>query len=114
MADIEKQKVLFDEEIKQEVTANKSYQDWILAHRVKLRNLPAPEIKAEKLSGEILLRIQKAYGYTSEELKVILADMAVRATEPIGSMGADTPLAILSKPKSTHCQLFQTAICPSE
>jgi glutamate synthase (NADPH/NADH) large chain len=101
MADIEQQKVLFDEEIKQGVTANKSYQDWILAHRVKLRNLPAPEIKAEKLSGEILLRVQKAYGYTSEELKVILADMAVRATEPIGSMGADTPLAILSK-QSQH------------
>ncbi len=101
MADIEKNKVMFDDEIKRPITHDKPYTDWINAKRIKLRNLPEPEIEEEILNPEQLMQKQKAYGYTSEELKVILADMAKTGTEPIGSMGADTPLAILSR-QSQH------------
>ncbi|GAA5040961.1 glutamate synthase [Marivirga lumbricoides] len=101
MADIESNRILFDDEIKANITHKKPYTDWINAQRVKLRLLPEPELEEEILTEEQLLLKQKAYGYTSEELKVILADMAQSGTEPIGSMGADTPLAILSR-QSQH------------
>ncbi len=101
MADIEKKQILFDDEIKAGITHNKPYSDWIIAQRVKLRLLPDPKIEEEVLVDDILLQKQKAYGYTSEELKVILADMARSGIEPVGSMGADTPLAILSQ-QSQH------------
>ncbi len=101
LADLNQNKVLFDDEIKNNIVKDKPYQKWIINQRIKLRLQPTPEFNKEVLSSEELLKLQNAYGYTSEELKVILADMAVRATEPVGSMGADTPLAILSK-QSQH------------
>jgi glutamate synthase (NADPH/NADH) large chain len=101
MADLNLNKVLYDDEIKNQIVKNKPYQKWILNQRIKLREQAEPSFKRQVLSPKDLLHFQNAFGYTSEELKVILADMAVRATEPIGSMGADTPLAILSK-QSQH------------
>lgn len=101
MADLDSNKVIYDDEIKNRIVKDKQYSQWIKNQRIKLRLQPIPEFEENKLSSEELLHLQNAYGYTSEELKVILADMAVRATEPIGSMGADTPLAILSK-QSQH------------
>ena len=101
MADLNLNKVLYDDEIKNQIVKHKPYQEWILKQRIKLRNQPEPSFEKQSLTPKELLHFQNAFGYTSEELKVILADMAVRATEPIGSMGADTPLAILSK-QSQH------------
>ncbi|MBZ9620070.1 glutamate synthase large subunit [Psychroflexus lacisalsi] len=101
MADLDLNKVIYDDEIKNRIVKDKQYSQWIKNQRIKLRLQSVPEFDEKKLSSEELLHLQNAYGYTSEELKVILADMAVRATEPIGSMGADTPLAILSK-QSQH------------
>lgn len=101
LADLNQNKVLYDDEIKNQIVSDRPYQEWIVNQRIKLRLQPVPKFEKEKLSSEELLHLQNAYGYTSEELKVILADMAVRATEPVGSMGADTPLAILSK-QSQH------------
>jgi len=101
MADLTQNKVLYDDEIKNQIVKHKPYQEWILKQRIKLRNQPEPSFEKQSLTPKELLHFQNAFGYTSEELKVILADMAVRATEPIGSMGADTPLAILSK-QSQH------------
>lgn len=101
LADLTQNRVLYDNEIKNQIVKDKPYKKWINNQQIKLRLEPIPEFEKEKLSEKQLLHLQNAYGYTSEELKVILADMAVRATEPIGSMGADTPLAILSK-QSQH------------
>ncbi|MBZ9787468.1 glutamate synthase large subunit [Psychroflexus sp. CAK57W] len=101
LADLNEHKVLYDDEIKNQIVKDKPYQQWIVNQRIKLRLQPVPEFQKEQLTSQQLLLRQNAFGYTSEELKVILADMAVRATEPIGSMGADTPLAILSK-QSQH------------
>lgn len=96
IADLTKKKVEYDEEVKARVTSRKPYVDWIKEHRVKLRLIPTPTNIDPHDDEEKLLFKQQAFGYTSEELKVILGAMAVSGTEPIGSMGADTPLAVLS------------------
>lgn len=101
MADLDQKKVLFDDEIKNKIVKDKPYFQWIINQRLKLRLLPKPELNRQPLPEKELLTLQRAFGYTSEELKVILSDMAERGTEPVGSMGADTPLAILSK-QSQH------------
>ncbi len=101
IADLEKGKVLFDDEIKKEVYKGKPYFDWIKEHRIKLRSLPKPEVLPYAYDEKTLKQRQRAYGFSSEDLKVILKPMAEKATEPLGSMGADTPLAALSK-QSQH------------
>jgi len=101
IADLKEHKVLYDDDIKNNIVQGKPYYQWIINQRIKLRLLPKPDLERKPLSEKSLLKRQRAYGYTSEELKVILSDMAQSGTEPIGSMGADTPLAILSK-QSQH------------
>jgi len=101
IADLKEKKVLYDDDIKNNIVKNKPYYQWIINQRIKLRLEPKPNLERKQLSEKSLLKRQRAYGYTSEELKVILSDMAQRGTEPVGSMGADTPLAILSK-QSQH------------
>ncbi len=96
VADLKKKKVLFDDEVKSEIYNRKPYVDWIKQYRVKLRLLPDPLHTEKPLSHLPLTKLQQAFGYTSEDLKLILAPMASNATEPVGSMGADTPLAVLS------------------
>ena len=61
-------------------------------------------------SGRELLKQQQAFGYTVEDLKMLLAPMAVNGQEPVGSMGTDTPLAVLSDKAAAAVQLFQTAV----
>ncbi len=95
IADLEKGKVVYDDEIKAEISTRKPYGEWIKQHRVKLATLTTPEVKSE-FDPKTLKKRQKAYGFTSEDLKVILGPMSVSGTEPVGSMGADTPLAVLS------------------
>ena len=101
IADLIENKILFDDEIKAEICENKPYFDWIKEHRIKLRLLPEVDVKEETPDQEELLIKQKAYGYTSEDTKLILKPMAEKGVEPVGSMGADAPLAVLSK-RSQH------------
>ncbi len=100
IADLEKVKVVYDEEIKSQISLKQPYGKWIKEHRVKLRNLSSPKINSSYESHTLTTR-QKAFGYTSEDLKVILAPMATSGIEPVGSMGADTPIAVLSN-QSQH------------
>ena len=96
IADLLQQKVEYDHEIKTRITAKNPYVDWIKQHRVKLRLIPTPANVVPNDDAVNLNLKQRAFGYTSEDIKIILASMAVSGTEPIGSMGADTPLAVLS------------------
>jgi hypothetical protein len=57
---------------------------------------------------------QNAYGFTDEDVKTILTPMAATGYEAIGSMGDDTPMAVLVKREQSHLQLFQTAFCAGE
>lgn len=99
--DLPNNRIVRDEEIKKQVIDRKPYFDWIKEHRIKLRLLPVPEYKVEDVDGELLTKQIKAYGYTQEDLKLIIGPMATQAKEPIGSMGSDSPLAVLSK-QSQH------------
>src|ERR1700733_13964041 len=83
-----------DEEVKSALAAEHPYQDWLHAGLVHLDDLPDRE-RAVPTAADLLTR-QRTFGYTEEELRVILAPMARAGAEPIGSMGTDTPVAVLS------------------
>src|SRR6266699_1796788 len=96
LADTAAGRIVEDEEVKAYLAAEHPYEDWLHAGLVYLDDLPdqpRPE-GAERAAG--LLGRQRMHGYTEEELRVILAPMAQAGTEPIGSMGTDTPVAVLS------------------
>ncbi|MEM6844607.1 MAG: glutamate synthase large subunit [Bacteroidota bacterium] len=105
VADLSEGRIISDKEIKQRICAEKPYREWLDEHRYFLEELPDPlhvnghdTQPSDHLS---LLTRQQAMGYTSEDLKVILGPMVSKAKEPIGSMGADVPLAALSS-QSQH------------
>jgi glutamate synthase (NADPH) large chain len=88
--------IISDDEIKQSVASQKPYGDWLAEKRVSIGDLPAGErVPGAHLSS--ILERQRAFGYTEEEKNVLLAPMATNGEEPIGSMGMDTPLAVLSE-----------------
>ena len=91
-------RIVQDEEIKESVAARQPYREWLESSLVKLDSIPeaagSPPIDGFE-DGE-LLRQQQSFGYTIEDLKMILAPMATNGQEPVGSMGTDTPLAVLS------------------
>ncbi len=87
--------IVEDEKIKKAVATEKPYLFWLDEHRVKLEDLPEPGRVYGVDHGTVLLR-QKAFGYTFEDLRFIIGPMGGQGVEPVGSMGADTPLAVLS------------------
>lgn len=95
LVDTEEGRIVSDEEIKHRIAAEKPYREWLNKHVVHVDDLPeAPNLP---LPGkEALLQRQKAFGYTFEDERFILMPMATDGVEPLGSMGTDTPLAILS------------------
>ncbi|WP_213183535.1 glutamate synthase large subunit [Desulfosarcina cetonica] len=95
LVDLAQHRIIHDDEIKQTMATQRPYGRWLKENLLHLENLvPA---KAPPLPvGEALLTAQRRFGYTAEDLKLILAPMAVKGMEPTGSMGDDIPLAILS------------------
>jgi len=98
LVDTELGRIVQDEEIKEGFAARQPYRAWLDQNLVKLEELPAPPSAPPiaGFEGFDLLKQQQAFGYTLEDLKLILAPMAVNGQEPVGSMGTDTPLAVLS------------------
>jgi glutamate synthase (NADPH/NADH) large chain len=96
LVDTEEGRIVSDEEIKHQVATRKPYAEWLAQHKITLAALPEgparPPIPAEEL-----LVLQHAFGYTEEDLRQILAPMATGGEEPVGSMGVDIPLAVLSE-----------------
>jgi glutamate synthase (ferredoxin) len=92
-------RVIPDEEIKRTIAAERPYKEWVRQHLVKLGELPP--VPAEKMPGapapDELARLQRAFGYTFEELHKTIKHIAARAEDPVGSMGYDAALAVLSK-----------------
>jgi glutamate synthase (NADPH/NADH) large chain len=87
-------RIVSDAEIKAELAAAAPYQQWLAAGLVHLDRLPAPP--PERVSRESLQRRQQVFGWTEEELKVLVGPMARTGAEPVGSMGTDTPVSPLS------------------
>ncbi|PZE19589.1 glutamate synthase large subunit [Paenibacillus xerothermodurans] len=87
-------RIVSDEEIKSAIVNEKPYREWLNRHLISLEDLPeAAEVPA---AGESVQQMQQAFGYTSENLRRIIEPMAKTGVDPIGSMGYDAPLAVLS------------------
>ncbi|MBM3656007.1 MAG: glutamate synthase large subunit [Actinobacteria bacterium] len=114
LVDIHSGRIIEDEEIKESLANNAPYGEWLHAGIVRLSELPAREHITYPHSS--VLRRQRAFGYTEEELRVIITPMARSGIEPIGSMGTDTPIAALSgKPRllfDYFAQLFAQVTNP--
>ncbi len=95
LVDTERGEIRSDEEVKDELAAQHPYAEWLHAGLIRLEDLPAREHVV--FSHESVTRRQQIFGYTEEELRILLAPMATTGVEPLGSMGTDTPLAVLSK-----------------
>jgi glutamate synthase (NADPH/NADH) large chain len=88
-------RIVEDDEVKRSLAQAEPYQQWLTDGLVELGELPEREHVV--FSRQSVLRRQQMFGYTHEELKIILAPMAKSGLEPIGSMGTDTPIAVLSE-----------------
>lgn len=95
LVDTSKGRIVGDEEIKQEIATAQPYDEWLAANRVFFRDLPPAE-PLPSIAGEALLQQQRAFGYTFEDKRFILGPTAETANQPLGSMGNDAPLAVLS------------------
>jgi glutamate synthase (NADPH/NADH) large chain len=95
LVDTVRGRIVHDDEIKADLAAEHPYGEWLHAGQLHLDNLPPREHVA--FSHESVTRRQQVFGYTEEELRVLIAPMATTSVEPIGSMGTDTPLAGLSQ-----------------
>ena len=95
LADLSEKRIIPDEEIKTNLAKRKPYAQWIQENQIRLDQLPEPP-REISFSPEDLLKRQRAFGYTDEDIRMIIAPMAVDGQAPVGSMGADTPLACLS------------------
>jgi len=99
LIDLEAGRIIDDKEIKDTYANAKPYKAWINSVRIKLNEIKLDDIKtrksAEKTTASLLDR-QQAFGYTQEDLKVLMSPMALNAEEATGSMGDDSPLAVMS------------------
>ncbi|WP_411681033.1 glutamate synthase large subunit [Clostridium thailandense] len=119
LVDTSQGKILYDNEIKENISTTKPFEDWIKRNKLALKDIKQ-SYETKVMRKETLLLKQEMFGYTQAELKQIIAIMADTSKEPIGSMGLDSPLAVLSdKPqllfnyfKQTFAQVTNPPIDP--
>nr|MDJ0578226.1 glutamate synthase large subunit [Xenococcaceae cyanobacterium MO_234.B1] len=105
LVNMEEGRIIADEEIKQAIVTEYPYREWLKENLVDLASLPEPNLSNNSSpvsQAELITILQKqmTFGYTFEELRMLIKPMALNGVEAIGSMGADTPLAVLSdRPK---------------
>ncbi|MGE5491340.1 MAG: glutamate synthase-related protein [Actinomycetota bacterium] len=106
LIDMEQGRIIDDGELKDSLAKSKPYREWIEKIRIKLDEVPAADEKCEA-TGASLLDRQQAFGYTQEDLKVILEPMVQNGEEATGSMGTDSALPVLSKKEKTLYTYFK-------
>ncbi len=90
LVDTEVGRIVSDEEIKRSVSARKPYRRWLDANKIEISALPPPE-DVPVLSAREAVRLRHLFGYTLEDVRLLLGPMAQSGEEPIGSMGVDIP-----------------------
>src|SRR4026209_2873900 len=95
MVDTVQGRIIDDEEVKADIVQRKPYRSWVAQYRISLDELPDP-INVPQPDHPTIRQRQQAFGYTVEELKMVITPMVVEGEEAISSMGTDTPLAVLS------------------
>jgi glutamate synthase (NADPH/NADH) large chain len=106
LVDLEVGRIIDDKELKDALARAKPYREWIERIRIKLDDLPEPDEKRAAPTERLLDR-QQAFAYTQEDIKFILTPIGVNGEEPVGSMGNDSPLAVLSNKSKTLYHYFK-------
>jgi glutamate synthase (NADPH/NADH) large chain len=108
LVDLEQGRIISDDEIKKTLSTLHPYGDWLKRTQIKLEDLPGVESRATRTDVSLLDR-QQAFGYTQEDLSMLIEPMAVTGQEAVGSMGTDTPISALSsKSKMLYTYFKQT------
>ena len=105
VVDMEQGRIIPDEELKADICSRQPYKEWIDRYKINIENLPESIRPYHRYSPEKLLKRQITAGYTSEDLRMILAPMSTEGKEAIGSMGIDSPIAVLSS-QSQHISSY--------
>ena len=106
LVDLEKGRIIDDKELKDTLSAAKPYREWMERIRIRLDDVETDRQQPERSSVSLLDR-QQSFAYTQEDLKFIMAPMGANGEEPIGSMGNDSPLAVLSDKSKTLYHYFK-------
>jgi glutamate synthase (NADPH/NADH) large chain len=106
LVDLKHRRIISDNEIKSTISRRKPYLRWLEQNRIELRGLFNASNRVKSDSETIAMRL-RAFGYSREDLSMILQPMAANGQEPVGSMGTDTPLAVLSKRPKLLFQYFK-------
>ncbi|HTJ65434.1 MAG TPA: glutamate synthase large subunit [Alphaproteobacteria bacterium] len=106
LVDLEKGQIIGDGSLKKEIANTRPYQAWLDKTQIRLESLP-DEVSPMPPSKDVLLDAQQAFGYTQEDIKVFLKPMGLSGEDALGSMGRDTPLAVLSKRPKLLFDYFQ-------
>ena len=102
LIDLEQGRIIDDAELKEQLAAARPYQQWLDATQIRVEKLP-PEVGPMTPDPQTLLDRQQAFGYTQEDLRFFLQPMGLTGEDPVGSMGRDTPIAVLSdRPKMLY------------
>ena len=115
--DLEQGRIIEDTAIKGDYRTRRPYRAWVEANRLLLSDLPPAAVPAAHTNPELRFRLQQVFGYTNEDLRILLASMASQGKWPIGSMGEDAALACLSdRPRMLYSyfkQLFAQVTNPA-
>ena len=96
IADLEKGRIISDDEVKNEICSSQPYGQWLSENKILLSELEVPIASVAQPPLPNLRKMQRTFGYSNEDLNVILSQMVGTGKEPLGAMGTDTPLAVLS------------------
>ncbi len=96
VADLAQGRIIADDELKDGICSSLPYEEWLNSNKVRLTDIAEPSEKVVSYDEDTLLKRQQAFGYTTEDLKVVIGQLAAQGKEPLGSMGVDIPLPVLS------------------
>jgi len=97
LVDMDKGELISDDRVKSELADLQPYGNWLDQYKIRLKDLAEPRVMFTYLAKESVYRYQQTFGYSREDIYDILVPMALEGKEPVGSMGTDVPLAVLSK-----------------
>ena len=109
LVDTVQKRIISDAEIKQQLAGRQPYGTWLKEQQVTLDQLPEPS-RVIASNPETLLRRQRAYGYSEEDLRILLAPMGATGAEPVGSMGIGRAAGVSLRPPAAALQLLQAAL----
>ncbi len=107
IVDMEQGRIISDEELKNTICSSKPYAEWLNKYKIRLEELPEPRVLFTELHHDQIFKYQKAFGYSTEDIECIITPMALDGKEPVGSMGSDVPLAVLSDEPQHLCSYFK-------